>query len=228
MVGCQLLAVDQFNADGTVTINQNPLHAGSKPQAAAMFLQATHQRLHNGRTATFREIKTGFRFKPFTEQCRHGRGIGVRHRHPTDQKAEQINPVAKEGILKMAVHHRSEGSAEMTQSRQMGQQATTAAQQGAKTIEASRGQRQQRQGIRCCCDRLQDLREATPLLHSHWSTQLGNDLLKAIGTHSDAQMPLREEHIPVPVGDHLQILIKGLEDLCQRITAGPAAQTAPE
>ena len=116
----------------------------------------------------------------------------------------------------------------MTQGRQMGKQTTAATQQRSKTIESSRRQGQQRQGIRCCCNRLKNLGETTPFLHRCSSTQLLDNLFKPVGTDTDAQVPLRKEHIPVPVWDHVKRLIQGLENLGKRIVAGPSAQTAPE
>ena len=138
MIRPELLTIDQLDTDSLISIQQNPLDTGSESQTAAMFLKSTHQGLHDGSTASPGKIETSLRIKPLTEQRCHGRCIGVGHGHATDQKAEQINPVAKEGILKMSIHQWPEGTAEMTQGRQMGKQTTAATQQRSKPLEASR------------------------------------------------------------------------------------------
>tara|TARA_B100001093_G_C26062143_1_gene690869 strand:- start:49 stop:402 length:354 start_codon:yes stop_codon:yes gene_type:complete len=117
MIRSELFTIDQLDADGPVSIQQDPLHPGAKAQAAAMFLKTTDEGLNHRSTPTLGEIKTGLRFKPFTKQCCHRCRIGVGHGHSTDQKTEQINPMAKEGILKVTIHQRTEGTAEMAQSR---------------------------------------------------------------------------------------------------------------
>tara|TARA_B100001063_G_scaffold196801_1_gene188838 strand:+ start:108 stop:527 length:420 start_codon:yes stop_codon:yes gene_type:complete len=138
MIGSELFTVDQLDANSTISIQQDPLHTGAKAQAAAMFLKTTDEGLHHGSTPALGKIKAGLRFKPFAKQCCHRCRIGIRHGHSTDQETEQINPMAQEGILKVAIHQRTEGTAEMTQSRQMGKQATAASQQWSKTLESTR------------------------------------------------------------------------------------------
>ena len=138
MIRSELFTVDQLDADGPISIQQDPLHTGAKPQAAAMFLKTTDEGLHHGSTAALGKIEAGLGFEPFTKQCCHGRRIGVGHGHSTDQETKQINPMAKEGILKVAIHQRTEGTAEMAESRQVGEQATAASQKWSETVESTR------------------------------------------------------------------------------------------
>ena len=71
----------------------------------------------------------GFRLKPLPKQRGHRGGIGVAHRHPTDQEAEQVHPVAKERILKMSIHQWPKGAGEVSHRPEVGQQLPPALQQ---------------------------------------------------------------------------------------------------
>ena len=63
----------------------------------------------------------GLGLKPLPKQGGHRSGIGVAHRHPTDQEAEQVHPVAKERILEMSIHQRPKGTGEVSHRPEMGQ-----------------------------------------------------------------------------------------------------------
>ncbi len=228
MVGAPLLAIGQHHTNGAIILHHHLLHPRPQTQRAAMGLQPPHQGRHHGRTAATGKVKAGFRIKPFTEQGRHRRGVGVSHRHAADQEAEQIHPMAQEGILQMAVHQRAEGTTEMAQGGQVGQQATTAPQQRPQAFEPMGRKRQQGQGVGRCSDRLQHRSEATPFLHHRRPTQVGHHPLKPLRSHTDAQVPLGKQHIPVAIRHHLQGLVQRPQDLRQGIGTRPSAQATPE
>ena len=84
----------------------------------------------------------------------------------------------QKGIAQMAIHQGAEGSAEMTQSREMGQQSATALQQSTHGISPWR-QGKQGQRIRRSGHRFEHLTEALPLQQHCIAPQLLDDGFEA-------------------------------------------------
>ena len=135
--------------------------------------------------------------------------------------------MTQERILQMSIHQRTKGTGKMPHRRQMPKQLRAALQQLSHGIQPWT-QGQQRQRIRSCSDRLQQIREPLPFLHHCRSTQVPHHSLKPGTADRHPQVTLGEQDIPVAVGDHLQGLIQGPQNLRQGIVAWPTGQTTPQ
>ena len=228
MIRIQLLSVGEVHTDHPIAIKPDLLDPGTQSQRPPVLLQAPHQGVHNTGASTLGEVKTGLGVKPLPEQGGHGRGIGIGHRHPADQKAEKVNPVPQEGVRQVTVHKRTESTTEMPKSRKMRQQTAAASEKGADSIDPTRWKRQKGKSISRRCDRLQRSGETPPFLQGCLTAKLLHHLLKTISADADPEVAFREENVPVPVGHHLDRFIESPKNLSERIVAGPPAQSTPE
>ncbi len=93
-------------------IEQHAPDAAAQTQLSRHELQTAHQSHHHSLAAAFRESKQASGSKPLAKQGGHC-GIGAAHRKTTDQKTEQIHPMAQERITQVLIHQRAKGINEM-------------------------------------------------------------------------------------------------------------------
>ena len=93
---------------------------------------------------------------------------------------------------------------------------------------SSRTQAEQRQSGGGGGNRLQHLAERLPLGHSLRSAQIPDHCLEVLAANADTQLPLRQQNIPVAVGNHRQRLVQSPENLGKRVRGGPTTQPTPE
>ena len=129
MLSVDLLTALEFNTDGSISLQQHPPDPAAQAQFTAMGFQASHQSHDDSLAATFGEIQAGIGLKPLAKQGCHCRSIGALHGQTTDQKAEQINPMAQKRITEVLIHQGAEGTAEMAHGSQVRQQLPASPQQ---------------------------------------------------------------------------------------------------
>ena len=135
--------------------------------------------------------------------------------------------MAQKGIAEVTIHQGSKGTGEMTHRRQVRQQEPAALQQLRHAIQ-TRPQGQQRQSIGSRGNRPQRLHKTPPFGGHIGAAQTANHGLEIIVPHSDAQITLRQQHIPSAIRNHLHGLPQRPQHLGQGIAAGPTSQTTPK
>ena len=115
------LPVLQLDAYNAITIQQQRSHGDPCTQAAAMRLKSLDQGIHHRSTATKGIVEMSLRLKPLPKQCGHRSSVGIAHRHPADQEAKQIHPMAKERILEMSIDQWTKCAGEVTHRPEVGQ-----------------------------------------------------------------------------------------------------------
>ena len=201
MPGCDDPAVIAVNSGAALPIHDQTVHGATELKLTAMALEASHQCVDDSRTPAHGVVKAGVVTEPFPEQCGHRRSVRVAHRHPADQKAQQVNPVPQERVLEMAIHQGTEGTSEVTHRRKMFHQPRALLQQLPHDIHPG-AQGKQWKSIGRRCNRLQGLDEPLPFLHGGGAFQMSDGCLEISWTDTDGTVTFRQQDIPIPVLNH--------------------------
>ena len=82
-----------------------------------MALQSPNECINNSSATAYWIVEASLIAEPFTEERGHRRCVRIRHRHATDQKTQEVDPMPQKWVLKVTINKGPKCSSEVTHRR---------------------------------------------------------------------------------------------------------------